>query len=58
MAKQNPTEIMTVTITLAEYQRLLYVDAFMDALVESGVDNWGGYSEACDMMRAWAEPEE
>ena len=58
MQEQNPTAIMTATISLAEYQRLLYMDAFMEALIACGVENWPGYADACDKMRCWLEEDE
>lgn len=36
----------TVTISKAEYDRLMEVDKFMNALDRAGVDNWEGYSMA------------
>lgn len=36
----------TVTITKAEYDRLLKREAWLDALESMGVDNWQGYGEA------------
>lgn len=35
-----------VTITKAEYQRLLDVEFKMDCLEAGGVDNWDWYSES------------
>jgi hypothetical protein len=36
----------TVTITKAEYHRLLDADRTLDALYAGGVDNWEWYGEA------------
>jgi hypothetical protein len=36
----------TVTIPKAEHERLRAADAFLDALLAAGVDNWCGYDEA------------
>lgn len=40
----------TITITLAEYERLTYDSEKLDCLEACGVDNWAGYSDAMDMM--------
>lgn len=42
-----------ITITLKEYNKLIENDAFMDALVAAGVDNWDGYDEAKDLLEEW-----
>lgn len=39
----------TVTITKSEYDRLLDDYKFLEALRAAGVDNWGGYDDACDI---------
>lgn len=39
----------TVTITKAEYKRLLDRVEFLECLKATGVDNWDGYSEAYEM---------
>jgi hypothetical protein len=39
-----------VTITKAEYERLLDREAFLDCLEACGVDNWSGYGDAHEMM--------
>lgn len=50
-----------VTITKAEYERLLEVDAHMNELDARGVDNWDGYCgsknycDECDEEMTWAE---
>jgi hypothetical protein len=36
----------TVTLTKAEYLRLMNQDRFLDALEAAGVNNWEGYEEA------------
>jgi len=38
----------TVTLTNAEYEELIERDAFLCDLEGAGVDNWDGYSYACD----------
>lgn len=40
----------TVTISEAEYKRLLKDSEFLDALRAVGVDNWEGYSEAYKLL--------
>lgn len=42
-----------ITITLKEYNKLIENDAFMDALVAAGVDNWNGYEAAQEMLEEW-----
>lgn len=38
-----------LVITVAEYNRLMEVDRFMNALESAGVDNWEGYEIACQL---------
>lgn len=40
----------TVTILKSVYKRLLQDSHFLDALRSCGVDNWEGYSDACQMV--------
>lgn len=40
----------TVTITKAEYERLLKDSDFLGCLEACGVDNWCGYSDAWEMF--------
>lgn len=42
----NPNDEQ-VTITRTEYDALVDSDRMLDALMAAGVDNWEGYSEAC-----------
>lgn len=52
-----------VTITKAEYDRLLGTSAHMSELQARGVDNWGdyvgeaNYCNECDEEMTWAETE-
>ena len=39
-----------ITITKAEYDRLIYARDFLNCLEACGVDNWDGYYEAHEMM--------
>ncbi len=39
-----------ITITKEEYDELLEASEFLSCLEACGVDNWGGYSEAYEMM--------
>ena len=39
-----------VTISKAEYERLLEDQRFLDALSAAGVDNWDGYSYALEIF--------
>lgn len=36
----------TITISREEYDKLIKDQAFLEALICCGVDNWGGYEEA------------
>jgi len=38
----------TITISKEEYDQLRKDSDFLAALHSAGVDNWEGYSEACD----------
>ena len=38
-----------VTITKAEYDRLLEQELWLNCLEQAGVDNWDGYDEAIDI---------
>jgi len=38
-----------ITITKKEYNQLLKDSRFLNYLDSAGVDNWEGYSIACDM---------
>ena len=40
----------TVTITKGEYEDLLSDVEFLGCLQAAGVDNWGGYEHAQEMM--------
>lgn len=42
--------IPIITITQAEYDKLLKDSEFLGALQAAGVDNWSGYSYAQDLM--------
>ena len=39
----------TVSMSHKEYERLKRRDAFLSALEGAGVDNWEGYSYACEI---------
>jgi len=45
----------TVTISKAEYERLLEDSEFLSCLEAAGVDNWEGYSYAHEMMNEGEE---
>lgn len=48
-----------IKISKEEYNRLIERDRFLDALEQSGVDNWDGYSDAHTLIKQWdAEIEE
>ncbi|WP_187984667.1 lambda-exonuclease family protein [Vibrio metschnikovii] len=48
--KANPEA--TITITTGEYDELVRKSDLLDALFAAGVDNWDGYSEAMEMLKA------
>ena len=52
---ENKKEVKTVTITEAEYKRLLDRDEFLDCLEACGVDNWGGYGDAHEIFNTEEE---
>lgn len=41
----------TVTMNMERYVELLESENFLSALEACGVDNWGGYSDARQMMQ-------
>lgn len=41
----------TVVISKEEYESLLEDSLFLEALQGAGVDNWEGYSYACEIFR-------
>ncbi|MFL1672633.1 hypothetical protein [Paenibacillus dendritiformis] len=45
----------TITIAKSEYERLLRDSEFLGCLEACGVDNWGGYSEARELMELCGE---
>lgn len=47
----------TVTISKAEYDRLLEESVWLSALDAAGVDNWEGVDEARTILREWQEEE-
>jgi|TARA_R110000751_G_scaffold173685_3_gene280127 hypothetical protein len=53
----NGTETVEeiVTITKGEYVDLLAQVKFLGCLEDAGVDNWGGYDHAQDMMGEWPD---
>lgn len=40
----------TITISKMEYESLLEDARWLRALEDAGVDNWDGYSFACELM--------
>lgn len=42
----------TITITKAEYDRLIRAELFLECLNAGGVDNWEWYGEACQEYTA------
>jgi len=47
--EMGKTEPKTVTISKGEYEGLLESQHFLNCLEAMGVDNWGGYGDACEM---------
>jgi hypothetical protein len=47
MATDGTVEI--VTLTKQEYDNLMDEINFLNCLRQAGVDNWEGYSDACEM---------
>lgn len=52
MSNLNETKGEEVTITKAEYDKLVEAYWFLNMLRNHGVDNWSGYGEA---MEEWHE---
>lgn len=44
-----------VTIDKKEYDELVKDSEFLQALQEAGVDNWGGYSFAVEILKSYDE---
>lgn len=40
---------VTVTIPKEEYEEILKAAIFLECLQSAGVDNWSGYSYACEL---------
>jgi hypothetical protein len=49
---ENKFNEPTVTIPLKEYEWLQKRDEKLSALENGGVDNWSGYSDALEFLRA------
>lgn len=56
MKNDNKNEEM-ITITKQEYDGLLKSQFFLECLEACGIDNWGGYSDAHDLMEELEEQE-
>lgn len=41
----------TITISIGEYESLLEKEKLLEALENYGVDNWGGYEDACKSIQ-------
>ncbi len=52
VAEFKPKQEDTITISRKEYQHLLSRIEKLEALEAAGVDNWAGYSEAMEMLKA------
>lgn len=50
----------TITISVAEYDKMVEASDLLSALRDAGVDNWEGYYEACRALHAdeWTEDED
>ena len=42
-----------VTITVDEYNRLLERSEWLEALEQTGVDNWCGWDDAINLRNSW-----
>jgi hypothetical protein len=49
------TEQEIIVLSTKEYESLQEDREFLSCLEACGVDNWNGYSDACDMMQAEEE---
>lgn len=45
----------TVTIAIEEYESLKEAQLELNALEDSGVDNWSGYSDAMSLLEEWKQ---
>jgi hypothetical protein len=50
LQKQQYMSVNMVSVREDEYNQLLEDQAFLDCLKAAGVDNWEGYSAACEMF--------
>jgi hypothetical protein len=48
----------TVTLTQSRYDELLKAELMLEALSQSGVDNWSGYGEAQDLFHEWQKDDD
>jgi hypothetical protein len=51
--KPDPRETETVTITQKEYDYLVERDEWLEALEQTGVDNWSGWDCARELLNEW-----
>lgn len=47
------SEVVLITIPLAEYTSLVGDSEWLTCLQEAGVDNWAGYDYAAELMRKY-----
>lgn len=44
-----------VTMTGERFEELLAKEELLEALIQSGVDNWSGYDAARELLDSWQE---
>ena len=47
------SETKMVTVSADQYEELLEDSMWLSALRAAGVDNWGGYDYAMELLREW-----
>ncbi|CAI3538370.1 hypothetical protein CNEO4_2260001 [Clostridium neonatale] len=50
VVKKEKVEEDSITISKEEYEQLLGKEKLLDCLEAAGVDNWGGWDDAMEMM--------
>jgi len=50
MTEEKSREVVTVTIPAEEYEVLLIESEFLYCLNAVGVDDWGGYADAQELL--------
>lgn len=55
MSENEKSSEVKVTITLSRYVSLVQSENLVEALMEEGVDNWGGYGVALSTAEGYDE---